>query len=88
MTRDEVCTCAQYSQCTVCNKSRSNYAELMEENERLRAEKAELCDALETLMDWQNGPPLSSCKWITGWGDAMENAERLLVVHGRTEVTP
>lgn len=36
MTRDDVCTCAQYSQCPVCNKSRSNYAELMAENERLR----------------------------------------------------
>lgn len=37
MTRDEVCTCAQYSQCCVCNKSRSNYAELMKENERMKA---------------------------------------------------
>jgi len=37
MTRDEVCTCAQYSQCCVCNKSRSNYAELMAENERMKA---------------------------------------------------
>ena len=37
MTRDEVCTCAQYSQCPVCNKSRSNYAELMKENERMKA---------------------------------------------------
>ena len=38
MTRDDVCTCAQYSQCPVCNKSRSNYAELMAENERLQEE--------------------------------------------------
>jgi hypothetical protein len=35
--RDEVCTCAQYSQCPVCNKSRSNYAALMAENERMKA---------------------------------------------------
>lgn len=35
MTRDEICTCAQYSQCPVCNKSRSNYAVLMDENELL-----------------------------------------------------
>ena len=44
MTREDICTCAQYSQCTVCNKSRSNYAELMKENERMR-------EALETLRD-------------------------------------
>jgi hypothetical protein len=54
----------------------------------LEAQISELCDALEDLMDWQNGPPLSSYKWVTGWGDAMATAERLLVVHGRKEVTP
>jgi len=37
MTRDDVCTCGQYSQCPVCNKSRSNYAMLMAENEALTA---------------------------------------------------
>lgn len=36
MTRDEVCTCAQYNQCCVCNKSRSNYAELMAEHELMK----------------------------------------------------
>jgi hypothetical protein len=81
MTREDICTCGQYSQCPTCGKSRSNYAELMKENERMR-------EALEELMDWQNGPPLSSAKWVEGWGNAMAEAERLLVVHGRKEVTP
>ena len=49
MTRDEVCTCAQYSQCPVCNKSRSNYAELMAENERLRL-ALEACDHLAGIL--------------------------------------
>lgn len=74
--------------CLVCGRSSADMAKLIAENKTMNARIAELLDALEELMDWQNGPPLSSCKWITGWGDAMENAERLLVVHGRTEVTP
>jgi queuine/archaeosine tRNA-ribosyltransferase len=49
VTRDEVCTCAQYSQCPVCNKSRSNYAELMKENERLRS-ALEACDHLARIL--------------------------------------
>ena len=36
MTRDEVCTCGQYSQCPTCGKSRSNYAELMKEHELMK----------------------------------------------------
>jgi len=48
MTRDEVCTCAQYSQCTVCNKSRSNYEELMAENEQMR-------ETLHLVEAWLNG---------------------------------
>ena len=44
MTREDICTCGQYSQCPTCGKSRSNYAELMKENERMR-------EALETLRD-------------------------------------
>lgn len=36
MTREDICTCGQYSQCPTCGKSRSNYAELMKENERMR----------------------------------------------------
>jgi hypothetical protein len=47
--RDEVCTCAQYSQCPVCNKSRSNYAALMAENERLRW-ALEACDHLAGIL--------------------------------------
>ena len=37
MTREDICTCGQYSQCPTCGKSRSNYAELMKENERMKA---------------------------------------------------
>jgi hypothetical protein len=74
--------------CLVCGRSNADMAALIAENEQLRAEKAELRDALEDLMDWQNGPPLSSYKWVTGWGDAMATAERLLAYHGRQEVTP
>ena len=49
MTRDDVCTCAQYSQCPVCNKSRSNYAELMAENDELKAENKRLREALHVI---------------------------------------
>lgn len=35
MTRDDVCTCGQYSQCPVCNKSRGDYNTLMMEHELL-----------------------------------------------------
>ena len=59
---------------------------LMAENETMNARIAELLDALEELMDWQNGPPLSSLKWLEGWGNAMAEAERLLAYHGRQEV--
>lgn len=37
MTREDICTCAQYSQCPVCNKSRGDYNELMREHEALVA---------------------------------------------------
>lgn len=74
--------------CLVCGRSNADMAKLIAENETMNARIAELLDALEELMDWQNGPPLSSYKWVTGWGDAMATAERLLVVHGRKEVTP
>ena len=47
MTRDDVCTCAQYSQCPVCNKSRSNYNELMLEHDELKAENERLQEALD-----------------------------------------
>jgi hypothetical protein len=63
-------------------------AKLIAENETMNARIAELLDALEELMDWQNGPPLSSLKWLEGWGNAMAEAERLLAYHGRQEVTP
>ena len=74
--------------CLACGRSSADMAKLIAENETMNARIAELLDALEELMDWQNGPPLSSDKWVTGWGDAMATAERLLVVHGRKEVTP
>lgn len=74
--------------CLVCGRSSADMAKLIAENKTMNARIAELLDALEELMDWQNGPPLSSAKWVEGWGNAMATAERLLVVHGRTEVTP
>ena len=42
---------------------------------RLRGENDELADALENLMDWQNGPPLSTPRYVKGWGEAMKQAE-------------
>lgn len=42
-----------------------------DEIERLR-------QALSDLYDWQNGPPLSTDRWLTGWGNAMKAAERCL----------
>lgn len=37
-----------------------------------------LRSALQELVDWQNGPPLSSRKWLDGWEDAMKKAKKLL----------
>lgn len=37
-----------------------------------------LADALESLYDWQNGPPLLSRKWLDGWNGAMAKAAELL----------
>lgn len=45
------------------------YADLRNENERLR-------DALESLVDLQNGPPLP--KYADEWELAMRTARRLL----------
>jgi hypothetical protein len=50
----------------------------VEEIERLRAISAKLQDALQSLYDWQNGPPLLSPKWKDGWGTAMMAAEAAL----------
>lgn len=33
-----------------------------------------LADALQNLMDWQNGPPIHTQQWITGWEAAMARA--------------
>jgi G3E family GTPase len=35
-------------------------------------------EALEELVDWQNGPPLSTDRWVTGWNHAMELARAAL----------
>jgi len=37
MTREDICTCGQYSQCPTCGKSRADYAELMAQHERMKA---------------------------------------------------
>lgn len=34
-----------------------------------------LREALQELYDWQNGPPLSSRRWLYGWGSAMKKAQ-------------
>lgn len=39
-----------------------------------------LAEALEELMDWQNGPPLSTIKWTTGWNAAMEKARAAMAL--------
>ena len=35
-------------------------------------------EAIEELVDWQNGPPLLSPKWLNGWNRAMEKACALI----------
>ena len=45
--------------------------EQQDETDRLR-------EALQELVDWQNGPPLSSQKWLDGWGGAMKKAQEIL----------
>jgi len=64
MTREDICTCAQYSQCCVCNKSRSNYAELMAENERMR-------NTLQVIAHypaarWSSEPFRAACDHLAG----------------------
>lgn len=44
----------------------------------LTAEVAKLREALQELVDWQNGPPLRSQKWLTGWAGAMDMAHKVL----------
>ena len=58
---------------------------LLAEIERLRSELAaanaragQLADALQELLDWQNGPPLNTPKYEKGWGNAMRMAEEAL----------
>lgn len=41
---------------------------------RLIAAAPELLNALEELVDWQNGPPLLGPKWEPGWNNAMSMA--------------
>jgi hypothetical protein len=48
------------------------------EADRLRLRVSELQGALQELYDWQNGPPLLSPKWLRGWGDAMDGAEKVM----------
>lgn len=45
---------------------------------KAKALLAEALDALQELRDWQNGPPLLSEKWTTGWGNAMAKADAVL----------
>lgn len=45
-----------------------------EANARLIAAAPELLAALEELVAWQNGPPLSTPKYEDGWGNAMRAA--------------
>jgi len=46
--------------------------------ERLAKELAEAVEALQRLVDWQNGPPLLTPKWADGWGGAMDRAQAVL----------
>lgn len=50
------------------------------ELQHLRKVESALADALEELMDWQNGPPLLGPKWEPGWNDAMEQARAALAL--------
>lgn len=54
--------------------------EEVERNDLIR-EIGRLREALESLYDWQNGPPILKPSWLKGWNDAMEKAAELL---GRT----
>ena len=56
MTREDICTCGQYSQCPTCGKSRADYAELMLEYEALQVENARVQDELQRI-----SVALSSC---------------------------
>ena len=57
---------------------REELARFREREVILEGRMDKMRDALETLMDWQNGPPLLGEKWETGWGNAMEQARAIL----------
>ena len=46
------------------------------EIEKLREERSRLREALQELVDWQNGPPLVT--YTDGWNKAMEKARAAL----------
>lgn len=80
MTRDDVCTCAQYSQCPVCNKSRSNYNELMLEHDELKAENERLKAAGMALA---HRVAYDACE-----GDELEVIDEVCVRCGATTGSP
>jgi hypothetical protein len=47
-------------------------------NANLIAAAPELYEALEELLDWQNGVPLDTPKYRKGWGGAVEKAKAAL----------
>ena len=51
---------------------RNEEAHDYEANARLIAAAPELIEALQDLVDWQNGPPLPS--YVKGWTESMEKA--------------